>query len=1536
MASAEYIRTAEEAVARVAYLASDVVISVKQSLSGESRYSAQLDSLLTAKTPSLIAQADESPEIQTIQQSADPLLSVHIPAHNGKYVSVTTTSNTLISAIPHLYKFANVPVVLHVAMEPAEFPDYADITSIRQSGLIMIQSESVLDAQDMAIAAHALAIRSGKGVLHFFPGTAAGAEARVPVADELLNRVLDQGKIRSFRAKATGQHQPTLYSGDGQKAETVDLPLPASSTPSTGAATPSASTGGLSGFLSGLTNGTPSSTSSETADSGNSSRLSVSSASTADSTTTVRAVTSEDIYNYAQDLFETIRQATSRNYRIFEYSGSPNATAAVFVFGSTIGLFRKAVAQAEAGEVYANVGVISARVYRPWFGTRIPHALPKSVTKVAVLEQIKRKTTRWGPLFLDLLTCLRSEPSSSIGMSVVGYQLGYIDSRTIQQALRGVVQNLNAQSPVQNLQVGSLSAPVAPSERILQPEVETAYMRILAELFKERLHLANEIHRANAGITEGISASPEYGFGSLIARQEKRQVFIAQVEKAIKDRAFATDVPAQLLSKWLVVANDPVKSIHAAQAAILRLEVDGSAASREFLRHKSFFYKESQWLVGSDAWSYDLDNSGVHHVLASGKNVNMLIIDSQPYSEKAAADAPRRKKDIGLYAMNYGNAYVASVAVYSSYTQVLHALIDADKFEGPSVVLAYLPYKKEDDSPLAILQETKKAVDIGYWPLYRWDPYGEEKGGINFNLDSERIKTELKEFLKRDNHLSQLIRRHPQFAANLSSSYGTEVREQQKRKAKDSFNKLLEGLSGPPLTILFASDGGNAESLAKRLARRGKLRGLKSMVMAMDDYPIDDLPNEENLVLVTSTGGQGEFPQNGRAFWEAVKNSTDIDLAKVNFAVFGLGDSEYWPRKEDKIYYNKPSKDLDKRLGDIGGKRMIDLGLGDDQDPDGYQTAYGEWEPKLWAYLGVDKVEGLADEPPPITNEDIKINSNYLRGTIMEGLLDESTGAISAADAQLTKFHGTYMQDDRDVRDERKAQGLEPAYSFMIRCRLPGGIATPDQYIRMDNISNEFANKTLKLTTRQTFQFHGVLKRNLRNSMRAINRACMDTLAACGDVNRNVMCTCLPENSALHEEVWKYSKKISEHLLPSTTAYHEIWIADESDKKTQVGGNAVVDFEPLYGPTYLPRKFKITIAIPPHNDTDVYAHDVGLVAIRAPDGSLEGFNVMAGGGMGVTHNNKKTYPRTGSMFGFVKKDVVHIVCEKIMLVQRDHGDRKDRKHARLKYTIDDMGVDVFKGKVEALLGFKFDEPRPFEFNNNADVYGWHRDEKGMNHFSMFIENGRIHDTPSFPTKTGLRELAKIHTGEFRLTGNQHLIVSNVTDEMLPKIKDLMAKYKLDGLSYSGLRLASAACVAFPTCGLAMAESERYLPELITMLESTLEECGLRHDAIVMRMTGCPNGCARPWLAEIGLVGKAYGAYNLYLGGGYKGDRLSKLYRSSIGEAEILGVLRPMLKRYALEREEGERFGDWVIRAGIVKRTTEGKRFHEDVAEEDEE
>ena len=1522
-------------MARIAYLSSDVVLSVQPAFTSDSVFSTYLHRFASNKAKNYIAK--ETPELQVVRQHADPLLSAYAPLKAGRSVSVTTTSSILVPSIPHLYRLANSPVVLHVALDRQPFADYSDISSIRQCGFTFLNSETVQEAQDMALSAHALAVRSGKGVIHFFdPSNSANDDPVAPESREMVQALLrTEGAQIAHHEESDG----TLYVDDGKVALMTagSSAAPTDNRDAMDVDTPGTQVNGKTPVASS-DSADNSSASSSGRESSVDSAGRASSAATSVDVPSSKAVTSADIIAFATEIWAALAEATGRKYSAIEYTGPQNAESALFVLGST-GVFVDVLEDSNVPTDISQLGVITARLYRPWVGGEITSLIPKSIKRIAVLEQIKRNTTKWGPLFLDLLSGLGPAAGRGGQIQLVGYRLGYIEASTAGQALRGIFQNLTSPTPIQNLDVGNKKVALQPSQ-LQQPQSESAYLKILNQIFGDRLYLANQLKSENAGISASIAATPEFGFGSLLARIDHRKRFITEVQKAARSKEFVTEAPRNWLSKWSLSASDPAKSNELASDVIARLSTDGSSIASTLLRSKQLFYKESQWLIGSDAWAYDLGNSGVHHVIASGANVNMLIIDSQPYSERAATDATRRKKDIGLYAMNFGNAYVASVAVYSSYTQVLEAMIEADQYEGPSVVVAYLPYNKEDDSPLTVLQETKKAVDLGYWPLYRWNPAKEASSEPVFSLDSERIKQELQDFLKRDNQLTQLMRREPRFTATLSESYGTEVRQIQKRRAKDAYEQLLEGLYGAPMTVLFASDNGNAENLAKRLGNRGKARGLKTMVMAMDDYPMEDLSNEENVVLITSTAGQGEFPQNGRAFWEAVKNSTDLDLSNVHYSVFALGDSHYWPRKEDKHYYNKPGKDLDNRVSFLGAKPLAPVGLGDDQDPDGFQTGYQEWEPKLWAALGVDKVEGLPEEPPPLTNEDIKIESNYLRGTIAEGLQDISTGAISAADQQLTKFHGTYMQDDRDLRDERKAQGLEPAYSFMIRCRLPGGVATPKQWLQMDDISSQMGNETMKMTTRQTFQFHGVIKSKLKPAMQAINKALMTTIAACGDVNRNVMCSPLPYNSAFHKEVHAVSKKISDHLLPSTTAYHEIWLKDDDGKNVQIAGDAVQDFEPLYGPTYLPRKFKITIAIPPHNDTDVYAHDVGLIAIKDPKTNrLAGFNMTAGGGMGVTHNNKKTYPRLGYMMGYVPADQAHLVCEKIMLVQRDHGDRKNRKHARLKYTMDDMGDEVFKSKVQELLtplNVHLAEPRPFKFESNIDTFGWQKDETGLNHFTFFIENGRVEDTAEFTMRTGLRELAKLNVGEFRLTANQHIIFSNIPDSAKAQVSSIMKQNKLDNTAFSGLRLSSSACVAFPTCGLAMAESERYLPTLISKLESCLEENGLAQDSIVMRMTGCPNGCARPWVAEAAFVGKAYGAYNMYLGGGYHGQRLNKLYRSSIMEDEILEIMRGLLGRYAKERKEGERFGDWTIRAGIVVETRLGKDFHDNTAEEEEE
>lgn len=553
--------------------------------------------------------------------------------------------------------------------------------------------------------------------------------------------------------------------------------------------------------------------------------------------------------------------------------------------------------------------------------------------------------------------------------------------------------------------------------------------------------------------------------------------------------------------------------------------------------------------------------------------------------------------------------------------------------------------------------------------------------------------------------------------------------------------------------------------------------------------------------------------------------------------------------------------------------------------------------------------------------EEIKKRTNYLRGNLAETLEDVITASIPEDENRLMKFHGSYMQDDRDLRNERHKQKLEPAYQFMLRVRAAGGVVTPAQWLMMDRISQQYANGTIRLTTRQSFQLHGVLKWNMKKTIREVNDALLSTLAACGDVNRNVMCNPNPYQSEVHSEVYEWACKISNHLDPQTRAYHEIWL--DGEKVVDTGEEQ----EPIYGKVYLPRKFKIGLAVPPSNDVDVFSQDLGFIAI-IEEGRLKGFNVTVGGGMGMTHGDPLTYPQVAQVIGFCKPEQVVDVAEKTVTIQRDYGDRSVRKHARFKYTIDDRGIDWFKNELTNRLGWKLEEARPYSFEHNGDRYGWVKGSNNKWHYTLFIQNGRIKDEDGYLLKTGLREVAKIHTGDFRLTANQNLIIGNISSQKKKKIEEIIKEYGLsDGAHHTALQRNSMACVALPTCGMAMAEAERYLPALLAKIEPVLNEAGLREDDIVIRMTGCPNGCARPMLAEIAFIGKAPGKYNMYLGGGFSGDRLNKLYKENIGEAEILESLKPMIGHYAKERREGEHFGDFVIRAGYVKEVRSGQDFH---------
>jgi sulfite reductase (NADPH) hemoprotein beta-component len=554
-------------------------------------------------------------------------------------------------------------------------------------------------------------------------------------------------------------------------------------------------------------------------------------------------------------------------------------------------------------------------------------------------------------------------------------------------------------------------------------------------------------------------------------------------------------------------------------------------------------------------------------------------------------------------------------------------------------------------------------------------------------------------------------------------------------------------------------------------------------------------------------------------------------------------------------------------------------------------------------------------------NERIKEASRYLRGTLAEGLAQEITGGIVEDDQQLVKFHGMYLQDDRDLRAERRRKKMEPAFAFMIRVRIPGGVLTPPQYLALDDIGRLYAGHTMRITTRQTIQLHGVIKSNLKATMARIDAALLTTIAACGDVNRNVICNANPHQSHVHAAVLETARALSDHLLPRTPAYREIWLDGE-----KIAGGEEGVIEPIYGSTYLPRKFKIAVAVPPSNDVDVFAHDLGYIAILDKKGRLAGYNVTVGGGMGMTHGEPETYPRTADVMGYCRPQDAVAVGEAVVTVQRDWGDRTNRKHARLKYTIDDRGLDAFRAEVERRSGVKLGKPKPFAFTSTGDRYGWTEGENGRAHLTLFIENGRIKDLPYTAICTGLRRIVEHHDGDVRLTTNQNVIIANVAPERRATIETLAAEHGLIARA-SALRRHAMACVALPTCGLALAESERYLPSLLIALEERLAAYGLAEDDIVIRMTGCPNGCSRPYLAEIGLVGKGPGRYNLYLGAAFDGSRLGKLYAEDLDHEGIIGRLDRLFAAYAAERKAGERFGAFVIRAGFVGQTKNGTDFH---------
>ncbi|MBV9963132.1 MAG: NADPH-dependent assimilatory sulfite reductase hemoprotein subunit [Parafilimonas sp.] len=543
--------------------------------------------------------------------------------------------------------------------------------------------------------------------------------------------------------------------------------------------------------------------------------------------------------------------------------------------------------------------------------------------------------------------------------------------------------------------------------------------------------------------------------------------------------------------------------------------------------------------------------------------------------------------------------------------------------------------------------------------------------------------------------------------------------------------------------------------------------------------------------------------------------------------------------------------------------------------------------------------------------EKIKKASKGLRGTLKESLSDEHTGAIRESDQALIKFHGMYMQDDRDRRDERAEKKLERAFSYMIRLRLPGGLLNAQQWRALHEVSEEYSSPVIKITTRQTIQLHGILKHNIKPTIKDFDTVKLDSIAACGDVNRNVIVSAHPRFSAIHEQIFLYAEKLSKLLLPKTNAYYEIWL-----DKTKI--SAEEEKDELYQDRYFPRKFKIAIAIPPYNDVDVFTNDVGIVAI-IENNELIGFNVAAGGGMGMTHGNAATYPQLATVLGFVKKDDLLKVVYEIATTQRDFGNREDRKLARLKYTIDRLGIDAFKKEVEARSGISFQPEKKYELTIRHDEYGWHQNHEGLFYYTAFVETGRVCDDENVQFKKAFYEIARSGKAQFRFTCNQNIIVSDIKPGDKYEIEAILKKYGVIKTTEaaSKVRRNAVACVALNTCPLALAEAQRYLPSLIDKIEILLNKYRLNDEELSIRMTGCPNGCGRPYAAEIGFVGTAYGKYNVYLGADALGKRLNKIYKENLDEAEILSSLDKLFKDFSADKNANEPFGDYVLRKQIV-------------------
>ena len=651
-----------------------------------------------------------------------------------------------------------------------------------------------------------------------------------------------------------------------------------------------------------------------------------------------------------------------------------------------------------------NQNVLDISVASPLPRDKIRHAV-KGNEEVVVLEG---GSSKWGPSWAAVVDALEG--------------LEYPIRSILVGSNADIAGALSSSAPISR--TGSpIPAPTIPSTSVAVPTPENSYTELLHSSPSPL-----EILNSPSSLAASESTSPLYAFGKAVAIRQERQRLIELAKTVLKAPNTRQDLH-EALGEWLLVREEP--GSEAAGAKVAQVLGEGSSDDEKelvALGKKGHWTKRSLWIVISNSWAQDLASSGLHHALASGLDINLLVYETQPspFSPLAAAQPNReRKKDLALYALNMGDVYVSSVAVYADYAGVINAMREAEKYNGPGLVLAYLPWGEKEDGeavgqgevagPLERLRETKRAVSGGWWPMFRWNPSAEDDK--KFTLDSSAVKAALTEFLDRQSHLSQLTRAKPAIDSSITSSKGSDLVAARKEKARKAYDALVNSLDGPGLLVLYASDSGNAEKVAKRLISRAKMRGVAASIGVLDGVAgsiVETLSAEKNIVIITSTAGQGEPPQNGREFMKALPKLTTADVGEafkdLKVAVFGMGDSNYWPRKEDYIYYNKPAKDLAPRLADLGIAELTPLGLGDDSDPDGYQTGYKPWEASLWKALGVDSVEVAEVQEETVANEHIKIASDYLRGTILEGLADTTTGAIGASDAQLTKFHGTYMQ----------------------------------------------------------------------------------------------------------------------------------------------------------------------------------------------------------------------------------------------------------------------------------------------------------------------------------------------------------------------------------------------------------------------------------------------------------------------------------------------------------------------------------------------